>query len=625
MIKIAFIAPYQELLDTAKDVFAEQNHPNCQLEEIVGIGFDFVQEMRTNADVIVARGVTAAACRHFFQDIPVVELKVTGYDVIRTLHQVCLSPINKVAVVGSRNMFYGAESLVKVLNINISTFWVEQDQDAADIIKEIKSQDYTMVIGGAMTCRIAANRGLNTAVIESGKESVWNALKEAKLVADVRRAEKERSQLFKTILDYANEGIVAVNHQSNITMFNAAAEKLTGQLEQVALGQPIEQMIPHLDITNVITTGKPELKEVISVGRAKVMANCIPIMVGDSITGGVVTFQDVTKIQQLETRIREKIYSRGHVAKLTFDDIIGNSAAVKECINTAKQFSAVDSSTLIYGNTGTGKEVFAQSIHNASSRANGPFIALNCGALPENLLESELFGYVEGAFTGAVKGGKAGVFELAHGGTIFLDEIANTTPHMQARLLRVLQEKEVRRIGSDRVIPIDVRVIAATNKSLPNLVDSGEFRKDLYYRLNVLYLMLPDLCQRGEDIPLLLNHFLNHLAVKFNKVSFKISPSALDLLQQYSWPGNIRELQNFSERLAVQTAGGLIAPADIYRVLPELNDHQPQPINFSIKETQAQRIANVLAQVDYNQTKAAEILGISRTTLWRKIKEYNLL
>lgn len=222
----------------------------------------------------------------------------------------------------------------------------------------------------------------------------------------------------------------------------------------------------------------------------------------------MVAFQDVTRIQEMEGKFYRKIHLRGHVAKYTFDDILFQSSEIKRTIETAQRYSEVDSNILIIGETGTGKEIFAQSIHNHSNRKNNPFVAINCAALPENLLESELFGYAEGAFTGAMKGGKQGFFELAHRGTIFLDEIGEISPKMQSRSLRVLQEREIMRIGDDKVIPVDVRILSATNKDLMQMVKSNDFREDLYYRLSVLDLVLPPLRERREDIPLLVNAFI---------------------------------------------------------------------------------------------------------------------
>lgn len=244
----------------------------------------------------------------------------------------------------------------------------------------------------------------------------------------------------------------------------------------------------------------------------------------------------------------EKKYLRGHIAKHYFDDIIHESEVVKRTIDIAKSYSDVDSNILIIGETGTGKEMYSQSIHNHSSRKNKPFVAINCAALPESLLESELFGYAEGAFTGAMKGGKQGIFELAHQGTLFLDEIGEISPSLQSRLLRVLQEREVMRIGDDKVIPVDVRIIAATNKNLLEMVKNNEFREDLYYRLSVLDLHLPSLREYKDDIPLLVHHFVRSFT---KNEPVQITDEAMERLKQEQWEGNIRQLQNFCELMLV--------------------------------------------------------------------------
>jgi len=301
-----------------------------------------------------------------------------------------------------------------------------------------------------------------------------------------------------------------------------------------------------------------------------------------------------------------------------------------EIVNLAIEYSAVDSNVLLLGETGVGKEVFAQGIHNASSRRNEPFVAVNCAALPENLLESQLFGYVEGAFTGASRGGKMGLFEQAHRGTIFLDEIAEISPKIQGHLLRVLQEREIMRLGDDRVIPVDVRVIAATNKKLSRAMQEGHFRSDLFYRLDVLTLEIPPLRERSDDILLMLEMFMQRYAIKFHKCEKKLSPSARRLLKEYSWPGNVRELRNIAERLTVLNRPNdeMVDEVTIVSLLSLRSEAVP-PVNsgrtingFKRKKLAAQQemIEKLLGETKFDYDKTAQALGISRTTLWRRLK-----
>ena len=274
---------------------------------------------------------------------------------------------------------------------------------------------------------------------------------------------------FKGIMDYSFEGILSVNREGLITTANNYAKKVFDGLEDEEACILASTLLPELNIKKVLAGESKILGELVRIKKNLYTVNCVSA--GE--TGAVITFSNISKIQELEGQIRSKLHKKGLVAKYFFKDIIGSEHKILETVHTAKKFSRVDSNIFIFGETGTGKELFAQSIHNASLRHKQPFIAINCAALSEDLLESELFGYVDGAFTGASKGGKTGLFELAHKGTVFLDEIGDISPKLQSRLLRVLQEREIMRIGHDRVIPIDIRIISASNKNLRELVDKG--------------------------------------------------------------------------------------------------------------------------------------------------------
>ena len=355
--------------------------------------------------------------------------------------------------------------------------------------------------------------------------------------------------------------------------------------------------------------------------------------------------------------------------RYTFTDIIGTSRAIQQCIQQARQVAVTSSTVLLYGETGTGKELFAQSIHNASQRSGGPFVAINCGAIPASLVESQLFGYEAGAFTGARKEGQQGVFEQASGGTLFLDEISEMELEMQSRLLRVLQEREVVRIGGKKTIPVDVRIIASTNKDLWQMVVGGKFRQDLFYRLNVVDLRIPPLRERVEDIPLLVRHFIKEFRSHFGTFVRDISNEAMEYLMRYSWPGNVRELQNCIERTMNLVTNELIQPGDLpalirncvnplannpangagvtglvlppYRIAVSGSSGDPLPAGFNcdaqekIQDTcelegntrlaERAAILRALEEVGYNRRRAARRLGISTTTLWRKMKRLGLL
>ncbi|KLU60706.1 propionate catabolism operon regulatory protein [Peptococcaceae bacterium CEB3] len=373
-----------------------------------------------------------------------------------------------------------------------------------------------------------------------------------------------------------------------------------------------------------------------------------------TVTGALERARELVAIQTQKKedmdRQRRSSLAKGLVARFSFRDLVG--PALRETVAKAERFSEVDATVLILGESGTGKELFAQSIHASSPRNHGPFVALNCAALPEHLLESELFGYEEGSFTGAKKGGRIGLFELADHGTIFLDEIGKMSSNLQAGLLRVLQTKEIRRLGGDRITPVNVRVIAASNEDLISEVDHGHFRRDLYYRLNVLNLYLPPLRHRRQDIPVLIQHILRRREYSLHD-QVAIAPEFMALLQSYEWPGNVRELENILERYVVLVGGkkslnykeflasfpellsgqGLAVPKE-KDLVPEgetedqtatvggLNDEGDKAVMVrpgTLEEMELQLMFALLQRCHGNKSQLAELLGISRTTLWKKL------
>lgn len=636
MIKIIFVAPYPKLEQLAKATFDEYPRAELTFETISAVGAEVVSNLTFDGDAVIARGVTASAIRKIQSQIPVIELPVTGYDVIRAVDR-CKKKFNpkKVALIGSSNMIYGAQSLKEILDVEIACYLVGREDDAWQCVDQARQSGADVVIGGVMTVRIAAAQKFSVVLIESGKEAIHQALAEAVRTALIARQEREKAERVKTIMDYAHEGIIAVDKGGRVTVFNKSAQKIMNTSRERVLGRHIADILPNTGLVNVLNSGEEELGALQTIGNGVIAANRVPIKIAGDVVGAIATFQDVTKIQELEGRIRKKIHFKGLTAKYTFTDIIGDSEAIHQTIADARKFSAVDSNILIIGETGTGKELIAQSIHNASHRKAGPFVAVNCAALPPNLLESELFGYVEGAFTGAAKGGKAGLFELAHRGTIFLDEVSEISLDLQGRLLRVLQEREIMRLGDDRIIPIDVRVISATNKRLKQLAAADRFRRDLLYRLDVLNISVPPLSRRKEDILRLAQYFLEMYYQKFGKAIPAIAPEAQKLLMSYDWPGNIRELRNICERLAVLTPTSLIGGDEVRKVIeadePEsglqATLRQPDPYGTPPRLAKMGKddLLQLLRQTGNNKAEAARVLGISRTTLWRKLKELEIM
>ncbi|MEW6399280.1 MAG: sigma 54-interacting transcriptional regulator [Bacillota bacterium] len=363
------------------------------------------------------------------------------------------------------------------------------------------------------------------------------------LWATLGRLADMRTQL-EHVLSLVRDGVVAFDREGRVTLLNRRAEQIMGRKAISVLGTPVAEVIPEVDVGDVLGQGVHVEDVVVRHTGKNLVVSKAPLEREGRVLGGVITLREASEIEQLETRLRAELRSKGHVARYTFSDIEGESPAIRAVVRQAQRMAAGSGAVLILGESGTGKELLAHAIHNASPRRNFPFLAVNCAALPESLLESELFGYEEGAFTGARRGGKPGFFEEAHRGTIFLDEIGDMPPQLQARLLRVLQQKEIVRVGGTRVIPVDVRVIAASNRDLRQLVAQGLFRSDLYYRLNVLPLYVPPLRERKADIAPLVEYFL-----RTHKAATKIAREIMDAFQRYDWPGNVRELENCIEYL----------------------------------------------------------------------------
>lgn len=630
--EIVFIAPNRELEVVAQEVVRELGESITIQLGVLEEGVRIAKEAEARgAGAVISRGGTTVLIREAGLSIPVIDVRVTGYDTIRALHK-AKQYGNRVGIVGFPNIIHDVEGAEDILGIRVYKERVSTPDEIEAALAKLKARGGKAVVGGSEVTKRAGKYGMAGVLLSSGKEAVFGAISEAKSVVLARWREVERAERLRAILSAVYSGVVAVDAAGMVTLFNPAAERITGLKAKDVIGRHVTEVIPNTRLHLVLEKREQELGQIQKLGRATIITNRLPIVVNGEVIGAVASFEDVTKIQKLEETIRQELYARGHVAKYTFDDIVGRSRAIKEAIRRAKSFAEVASTIVIEAETGTGKEMFAQAIHLASPRKHGPFVAVNCAALPETLLESELFGYAPGAFTGAKQGGKPGLFELAHGGTIFLDEIAETSVAVQARLLRVLQEREVMRVGGYKVIPIDVRIIAATNKRLADLVAQGKFREDLFYRLDVLNLRIPPLRERKEDIPLLVEHFLRLAASRLNKTVKGISNEAVELMMRYDWPGNVRQLENTVEQLVALNDDHMIESWEVEEVISRV-PHNGQSSRkggvphgpFSgctLEEVERATVMRVLSETGWNKAAAARRLGISKTTLWRRLKAW---
>ena len=630
MSRILLVAPYAGLADLARQLGQKYPHSDIVLDVVEAIGVRGVDDLDLDADVVISRGATANALRQRLSPyVPVVELYVTGYDVIRAVHH-CkqLYAPSRIFVVGSESMIGGVNCTAEILGVPIQGLPVTHEDDTVSSIATRIDRERDVVVGGGMSVRIARDMGYRAELIESGRESLEQAFGEAIRVARVAAREREFAGRVRTIVNAVDDGIVAFDGSGRVILHNVAACRLLGR--EVLLERRLSELLPGLDHTFATSSGKPDRGIVVGIGERQFVVTLLPVTVQDVVTGGVATFQETARLQEVEGRVRSTLHRKGLKAKYTFADCLGESKSIRDAIEQARRFSLTDVNLLIYGETGTGKEIFAQSMHNVSRRRDGPFVAVNCAALPENLLESEFFGYVPGAFTNASRIGKVGLFELAHRGTIFLDEVSEIPLSFQGRLLRVLQEREVMRLGDDRIIPVDVRVMAASNKNLKKMAESGLFRQDLLYRLDVLGLSLPPLRSRRDDIPLLARFFLRRPDGFSNESGKFLSRDAEKWLTHYDWPGNVRELRNICERLVALSAAPRITGEEVQLALGCLSSPLTEE-SFrgeievpKMRHMQRELVSQALQQTRGNKRQAALLLGISRATLWRKLRSYGL-
>ncbi|MEW5722160.1 MAG: sigma 54-interacting transcriptional regulator [Thermodesulfobacteriota bacterium] len=496
--------------------------------------------------------------------------------------------------------------------LNIVSMEVERKENAADIYLEAESE------GG----RLDRHKVFE---MLSGIPD----LRSIKYIDTLPREKRENT--FQVVLDNVSDGILSVDPDGRITTINKVAKEILGCGEKTVEGRTIKDLgLPDLTLAECLEGASftNEKRNIITdKGRFQYLATGKPITgFGGRVMGAVEIMRDMKEIRKLARAVSQS-------EKVTFGDFIGKSPTVHQAVSFAQKIARTDSIISVRGESGTGKELFARAIHTESGRT-GPFIPINCAALPETLLESELFGYVGGAFTGARKEGRPGIFETAGGGTILLDEIADMPLGPQAKILRAIQENRVRRIGSDREIPVDVRIITATNRNLEQMVEEGAFRRDLYYRINIFPIHLTPLKERPEDIPILVAHFLFQLAASLQKSVPSIKPEALNKLFRHDWPGNVRELKNVIERAALLCEGGPIEESCIlfsFEIGRSIAGggaaREPaagsEPLAALLDGYERQIISRALSRgVSARQT--ARALGVSHTTLLNKVRKHGL-
>jgi PAS domain S-box-containing protein len=630
---ICVMAPTLQLAEKAEMLIKQENYQNID----VVVAASGRQETVKCAQTLAAAGaeiiITRKGTRRIVEEVTnlkVVSLNNSLSDYLWMLKERGLHTPGLIAFFSYDPMSSDILQMCEMLEVQTKNYIFKSFADCRGCVERALKDGAVFSVGGAWTDPWAKRLGLPHVIVENSVETILNALESATQLRRVQVEEAEKQCLFKTqsemyqaVLDFTHDAILAIDENGRIQVLNPPAERIMGCRAADSVGQPVEAVLPNTLLPDVLESGEKQLDQIMQIHQTLCNTNRIPILVDGQRRGVVATFQDVKQLQNSEQKIRLKLHEKGLVAKYAFNDILGDSPAIRSTIQIARSYAASRASVLILGETGTGKELFAQSIHNASDRRDGPFVAINCAAVSNSLLESELFGYEAGSFTGASRGGREGVFELAHGGTLFLDEIGEIPRETQVELLRVLQEKEIRRVGGSRVIPVDVRIIAATNKDLLQETVEGRFREDLYYRLDVLDLKLPPLRERGDDVKILGLHLFRQLPGGKDPI---MQSQFLYLLEQagpYQWYGNIRELQNFVERANILMRNAGASSVTVSDILRRRAEPAPEPCQET-ESRDRRAIEAALHNHPGSMADAARSLGCSRQTLWRKMKKYGI-
>lgn len=589
-------------------------------------------ERRGEVDVFVCAGATAAYLRKYLAR-PVLSMRIGGADLLHALGQ-ARAHSSQVAIVSYNHINTELESMAELFTVQIHQAFYTTLEEARLAVAQVAKLGCRSVIGSSTVLELAEQAGLH-GVLSLSTDTVRKALEEALGILRSQRIEVAKRQHLNGVLQHIPAGVAAVDNQGIVQSINPALALMLHMPASAALGRPLHEMCPELDLERVLQEGAGEENQVIRLGAHTVVSNLLPILENSQRTGMVLICQDTSAVQRADQRIRSSRRPGAFTAKYRLEQISGNSLANREILRLAERYALTDSTILITGESGTGKELLAQGIHNSSPRSHGPFVAINCAAFPESLLESELFGYEEGAFSGSRKGGKPGLFEAAHRGTLFLDEVGDMPASLQTRLLRVLQEREVLRLGGTEPISIDVRIIAATHQDLRDAIEAERFRKDLYYRLNILRLQTTPLRERREDIAGIARGIVQRLLIRRQPQGAGALPAALlPYLMSYSWPGNVREMENIVERAVLSaeelTRHGEIDEQRLARLIPELFEQQkvppntPQPavndLRSLSKAAELDLIQQTLQACQGNMEEAAYRLGISRSTLWRRLR-----
>ncbi|WP_175618710.1 sigma 54-interacting transcriptional regulator [Oceanobacillus kimchii] len=583
-----------------------------------------LEKIPASASVIVSRGGLGEYL-HTEAQIPYVHIPVTSYDLLRAVSQVYGKGYRKIVVLMFDQIINDTESFsldfkdatVKILSYNHS-------KELNQVLQElIKTEQVDSIIGDRRAVFSAGQYSLFTHLLKSGQEALQLALEQAIRTLELKYQEQSKRKELELILHSMQQAVIVVDDKNRIKTFNEKAKKIFPRLKNLTQSNEYHEVISNDILIHDIDNQEDHRNVLIEVENQKVLATTLITRTNGLYAGAIQMFEKLNDIKQLELKIRKEVFKKGLIAKHTFSDIITINDEMKNIVQTAAVYARSEGTVLIFGETGTGKELFAQSIHNASHRQKNPFVSLNCGSLSESLLESELFGYEEGSFTGANRGGRAGLLELAHEGTLFLDEVNEMSRAFQTKLLRVLQEEEVRRVGGNRNIPVDVRIICASNIPIEELIEQGKFKEDLFYRISTLPLNILPLRERKDDIIPLTVHFLKIEMDRENRYLSWQDTTSFSPLLSYPWLGNGRELQNFIRRLVITYPHHEITKDGLEQFLKISLTKRKQeiliPVLDSYKDMERELWKKLYNQFNGTKKEFCQKFEISETTLWRKI------
>lgn len=625
-----------------QDILADYE-PHAEIR-LITRGFDEAVEIIQAAapgtvDVVVAAGSNGAYLRSRV-DVPVVLVNVTGFDVMDALTRARRTS-EAIGLVTYGEPPVEFERFTAAFGIALLHRTYRSAQDAENQVLDLKERGVKVIVGPGLVTDLAEREGLRGVFLYS-HASVRAAFDTALEVARGGRLEAIKRARLDAILRHLRDGVLTLGATGLVESINPKMAEICGVTAHIAIAKPLDEIIPGLNLEQA--SWRSEDAELVqSIGRKSYVLHCIPLLEQGVQTGMMLTAQESQALQRLDRSLRSRHRPPHLIARYRLADLLGNAEPMQRLREVAARYARSDATVLISGESGTGKELVAQGIHNESGRRAFPFVAVNCGAFPETLLESELFGYEEGAFTGARRGGKPGLIESAHGGTLFLDEIGEMPLVLQTRLLRVLQEREVVRLGANEPTPVDIRVIAATHRDLDQLIRQGRLRDDLYYRLNILRLWVPPLRTRLTDLPDLVAELLTRAGRRVAaELPIEVLVAAiLPYCAAYDWPGNVRELENIIERLAIfhaadhpaggaatvrgKTAVTLDLESALREIAPEMfalraADSVGASLKVSARGRELAVIRATLAQCNGNQLEVCRRLGISRSTLWRRLR-----